>query len=86
MKAGGSAYPATHESIDNQEHYVYQEGRAVYKHAVSDMLEVSQSIMRKNDLDLNTIDWFVPATGKCSDYRSYCRPDGDCPRKGDDEY
>ena len=60
MKAGGSAYPATHESIDNQEHYVYQEGRAVYKHAVSDMLEVSQSIMRKNDLDLNTIDWFVP--------------------------
>ncbi|MCP9612545.1 beta-ketoacyl-ACP synthase III [Coprobacter tertius] len=60
MKAGGSAYPATHESIDNMEHYVYQEGRAVYKHAVSDMLEASLEVMKRNNLDVNTLDWFIP--------------------------
>ena len=41
MKAGGSAYPASHATIDAHEHFVYQEGRAVYKHAVTDMLTSS---------------------------------------------
>ena len=36
MKAGGAVHPASHETVDNDEHYVYQEGRAVYKHAVTD--------------------------------------------------
>ncbi|MCH5218469.1 MAG: ketoacyl-ACP synthase III [Muribaculaceae bacterium] len=60
MKAGGSARPASKETIDAHEHYVYQEGRTVYKHAVRDMLQSSQSVMEKNGLTVDTIDWFVP--------------------------
>ena len=60
MKAGGSVHPATHETFNNDEHYVYQEGRAVYKHAVTDMLESSLSVMKRNNLTVDTIDWFVP--------------------------
>ena len=60
MKAGGSAYPASHATIDAREHYVYQEGRAVYKHAVTDMLTSSLEIMARNRLTVDDIDWFVP--------------------------
>lgn len=60
MKAGGSVKPTTHETVDAMEHYVYQEGRVVYKHAVRDMLQASQSIMQKNDLTVENLDWFVP--------------------------
>lgn len=60
MKAGGSVKPASHETVDNDEHYIYQEGRAVYKHAVSDMLNSSLSVMKRNALTVDDIDWFVP--------------------------
>ena len=60
MKAGGSVLPASHETVDAREHYIYQEGRVVYKNAVFDMLSSSQSIMKKNGLDAESIDWFVP--------------------------
>lgn len=60
MKAGGSARPASHETVDAMEHYVYQEGRVVYKHAVRDMLQSSQSVMEKNGLTIDSLDWFVP--------------------------
>ena len=60
MKAGGSVKPASHETVDAMEHYVYQEGRVVYKHAVRDMLQSSQSVMEKNGLTVDNIDWFVP--------------------------
>lgn len=60
MKAGGSVKPASRETVDAMEHYVYQEGRVVYKHAVRDMLQASQSVMEKNGLSVDTIDWFVP--------------------------
>lgn len=60
MKAGGSAYPATQETVARREHFVYQEGRAVYKHAVTDMLTSSQDIMKRNNLTVDDIDWFVP--------------------------
>ena len=60
MKAGGSAYPASHETADAHQHFVYQEGRAVYKHAVTDMLTSSQDILKRNNLDINNIDWFIP--------------------------
>ena len=60
MKGGGSARPTSHETVDNMEHYVYQEGRVVYKHAVRDMLQSSQSIMEKNGLTVENLDWFVP--------------------------
>ena len=48
MKAGGSAYPASHETVDAHQHFVYQEGRAVYKHAVTDMLTSSLDVMKRN--------------------------------------
>lgn len=60
MKAGGSAYPATQETVARREHFVYQEGRAVYKHAVTDMLTSSQDVMKRNNLTVDDIDWFVP--------------------------
>lgn len=60
MKAGGSARPASHETVDAMEHYVYQEGRVVYKHAVRDMLQASESVMAKNNLSVDSVDWFVP--------------------------
>lgn len=60
MKGGGSAYPATHETIDNDWHYVYQEGRAVYKHAVTNMLTSSLDVMRRNNLSVDDIDYIVP--------------------------
>ncbi|MEE1298294.1 MAG: beta-ketoacyl-ACP synthase III, partial [Muribaculaceae bacterium] len=60
MKAGGSAEPASHETVEARHHYVYQEGRNVYKHAVTDMVESSKDIMKRNNLTVNDIDWFVP--------------------------
>lgn len=60
MKAGGSVKPATHETVDAREHYIYQEGRAVYKHAVSNMLSSSLSVMERNGLNADNIDFFVP--------------------------
>lgn len=60
MKAGGSAYPASHETVDAREHFVYQEGQAVFKVAVSKMADVSVEIMKKNGLTPDTITWLVP--------------------------
>ena len=60
MKAGGAVHPASHETVDNDEHYVYQEGRAVYKHAVTDMLTSSENVMARNGLTVDTIDYFIP--------------------------
>lgn len=60
MKAGGSARPATHETVDAREHYIYQEGRAVYKHAVRNMLSSTLSVMSRNNLTVNDVDWLVP--------------------------
>lgn len=60
MKASGSVRPSTVENVEAGEHYVYQEGRAVYKHAVTDMYESSLDVMNRNGLTVDTIDWFVP--------------------------
>lgn len=60
MKAGGSAKPASIETVEAREHYVYQEGRIVYKNAVRDMLDSSLSVMKRNNLSVDEIDWFVP--------------------------
>lgn len=60
MKAGGSAKPASQETIDAREHYIYQEGRVVYKNAVTDMLNSSLSVMERNNLSVDDLDWFVP--------------------------
>jgi 3-oxoacyl-[acyl-carrier-protein] synthase-3 len=60
MKAGGSANPASHETVENREHFVYQEGQAVFKVAVSKMADVSVEIMKKNNLSPNDLHWLVP--------------------------
>lgn len=60
MKAGGSKFPASAESVANNEHTVYQEGQTVYKYAVTNMSQVSKEIMERNNLSGDDIDWFVP--------------------------
>ncbi|MFT4072411.1 MAG: beta-ketoacyl-ACP synthase III [Dysgonamonadaceae bacterium] len=60
MKGGGSAYPSSYETIDNKWHYVYQEGQAVFKHAVTKMADVSAEIMERNHLSNEDVNWFVP--------------------------
>ena len=59
-KAGGSALRTSHETVDANFHCVYQEGRAVYKHAVVDMLSSSRDVMERNNLTTEDIQWFVP--------------------------
>lgn len=60
MLAGGSVHPASHETVENNEHTVYQEGRNVYKHAVSNMAESSVQIMKRNNLTADDVAWLVP--------------------------
>ncbi|MCX4284227.1 MULTISPECIES: beta-ketoacyl-ACP synthase III [Duncaniella] len=59
MPAGGSVLPASHETVDAQQHFVIQDGRNVYKNAVTDMLESSLEVMNRNGLTVDNIDWFV---------------------------
>ena len=60
MKAGGSAYPSSIETVEKREHFVYQEGQHVFKHAVSDMAEVSANIMERNNLTDENTAWLIP--------------------------
>lgn len=60
MKAGGSAKPPSHETVDAREHFVFQEGQAVFKVAVSKMADVSVEIMERNDLKSEDLTWLVP--------------------------
>ncbi len=60
MKAGGSLYPATHETVDARDHFVYQDGQPVFKKAVKSMADVSEEIMKKNNLSSDDIAWLVP--------------------------
>jgi len=60
MKAGGSLYPASHDTIDNMEHFVYQEGQIVFKAAVSKMSDLSDEIMRRNNISPEDLAYLVP--------------------------
>ncbi len=60
QKAGGSAKPASHETIDAREHYIYQEGQPVFKWAVSKMADVSVEVMERNGITPDTLAWLVP--------------------------
>ncbi len=57
---GGSANPASIETVENRLHYVKQEGKQVFKFAVTNMAEVSAEIMEKNNLTSDDVDWLVP--------------------------
>ncbi|MBS1490767.1 MAG: ketoacyl-ACP synthase III [Bacteroidetes bacterium] len=60
MKAGGSRLPATRETVDKRLHFVYQEGAAVFKFAVTNMADVSAQLAERNNLNAETITWLVP--------------------------
>jgi 3-oxoacyl-[acyl-carrier-protein] synthase-3 len=60
MKAGGSLKPASHDTVNNREHFAYQEGQAVFKFAVKGMADVSAELMEKNNLQSEDIAWLVP--------------------------
>ncbi len=60
QKAGGSVKPASHETVDAREHYIYQEGQAVFKFAVTNMADVSVEIMERNNLKSEDIAYLVP--------------------------
>ena len=60
QKAGGSMFPPSHETIDAAEHYLFQEGKAVFKFAVTNMAEVAREVMDRNNLKSDDIAWLVP--------------------------
>lgn len=60
QKAGGSARPASHETVDAREHFIYQEGQAVFKWAVSKMADISVDMIKKHHLTAENLDWLVP--------------------------
>lgn len=60
MKAGGSVKPASHQTVDAREHYIYQEGQAVFKFAVSRMADVAAAIMERNSLKPDDVAYLVP--------------------------
>ena len=60
MKAGGSCRPASAETVANREHFVYQEGRTVFKYAVTNMANASVEVMKRNGITADTLAWLVP--------------------------
>lgn len=60
QKGGGAVKPASQETIDNKEHFVYQEGQSVFKYAVVGMADVSVEIMKKNNLKAEDVAYLVP--------------------------
>jgi 3-oxoacyl-[acyl-carrier-protein] synthase-3 len=60
QKAGGSVKPASHATVDAKEHYVFQEGKQVFKFAVTNMADVSAEVMERNNLTSDDVAWLVP--------------------------
>ena len=60
LKAGGSVKPASYKTIDNKEHFIFQDGQPVFKAAVKGMADVSEEIMKSNNLTADDIAWLVP--------------------------
>ena len=60
MPAGGSLHPASHETIDKKMHYVHQDGRNVFKHAVKLITEVSRDILERNGYTADDVNLLIP--------------------------
>ena len=60
VQAGGSANPASHETVDNQMHYLWQDGKVVFKRAVTDMSDTCIELMQRNNLTIDDIRWIIP--------------------------
>lgn len=59
IDAGGSLLPTSQETIDNRQHFVHQDGKTVFKYAVSNMADVSEKIMKKNNLERDDVNWLI---------------------------
>jgi len=59
IEAGGSLKPASHETIDNKQHFIKQDGKTVFKYAVSSMADACVNIMERNQLSNDDVDWLV---------------------------
>jgi len=59
IDAGGSILPASKETVENGQHFVFQDGKTVYKYAVSGMADVSEKIMERNNLSIEDVNWLV---------------------------
>jgi len=60
IEAGGSILPTSEETVKNKQHYVHQDGKTVFKYAVSGMADVSEQIMKRNQLTHDDVQWLVP--------------------------
>mgnify|MGYP003406593847 CR=1 FL=1 len=60
IEAGGSLLPPSEETIKNKQHFVHQDGKTVFKYAVSGMADVSEQIMKRNNLSHDDINWLAP--------------------------
>lgn len=60
IDAGGSILPSSDETVANKQHYVFQDGKTVFKFAVSNMADVSEKIMNRNNLTGDDVQWLVP--------------------------
>jgi len=59
IDAGGSILPPTKETVENGQHYVFQDGKTVFKYAVSGMADVSEKIMQRNNLTKDDVNWLI---------------------------
>jgi 3-oxoacyl-[acyl-carrier-protein] synthase III len=60
IDAGGSMLPPSKDTVENRQHYVFQDGKTVFKYAVSGMADVSEKIMQRNNLSKDDVNWLVP--------------------------
>ncbi len=60
MIGGGSLNPATNETVNSKKHYIFQDGKTVFKFAVTKMADISEQIMSRNQLSGDDVDWLVP--------------------------
>jgi 3-oxoacyl-[acyl-carrier-protein] synthase-3 len=60
MWGGGSVNPASHESVDQRMHFIWQDGKVVFKRAVTEMADACEAIMKRNNLSKDEVDWVVP--------------------------
>ena len=60
IDAGGSIMPASHETVDNKQHFVFQDGKTVFKFAVSNMADGAAKILERNEITGDDVAWLVP--------------------------
>ncbi|MBK7409459.1 MAG: ketoacyl-ACP synthase III [Saprospirales bacterium] len=60
QRGGGSFHPATHETVDNKEHFIYQDGKPVFKSAIEGMADVVTKVIARNNLAADDVAWVVP--------------------------